>query len=244
MSASFRGRDGLELAYRIVGDGRPFVLFHGLASSSREWLSLAEVLAARGRRLILPDMRGHGDSAQPRDPAAYPPDSLVDDGLALVEHLGLDDYDLGGYSLGGRVALRMQVRGARPTRVIVAGQGLDAVTRQRRPNSLYRRVLTALIAGEEFEPGSPEAAAAQWIDGDPQAFLNVLDSLVPTPAADLTRLTTPTLVLIGDQDHGNADALADALPVATLTRVPGDHYTALSSPEFTNAVLVFTEDQM
>src|ERR1022692_2543702 len=61
----------------------------------------ARALAAQGYRVILPDLRGHGDSARPHDLACYPPDVLADDGLALIAHLGLDGYDLGGYSLGG-----------------------------------------------------------------------------------------------------------------------------------------------
>ena len=44
---------------------------------------------------------------EPHDPLSYPPDVLADDGLALIDWLGLDDYDLGGYSLGGRIVLRM-----------------------------------------------------------------------------------------------------------------------------------------
>ncbi|MGH7745084.1 MAG: hypothetical protein ACREQ5_09835 [Candidatus Dormibacteria bacterium] len=56
---------------------------------------------------------------------SYPPDVLDDDGLALIDWLGLDDYDLGGYSLGERIVLRMLVRGARPARAIVVGQRLD-----------------------------------------------------------------------------------------------------------------------
>ena len=62
------------------------------------------MLAGQGYRVILPDLRGHGDSARPHDPAAYPPDALADDGLALIEQLGLTDYDLGGYSLGAAAA--------------------------------------------------------------------------------------------------------------------------------------------
>jgi pimeloyl-ACP methyl ester carboxylesterase len=126
--------------------------------------------------------------------------------------------------------------------VVIAGQGLDAVTRPRRPTSLYRRVLAALINGDELEPGSPEAETAGWIRGDPRAFLNVLDSLVPTPAGVLTRLTTPALVLIGDQDDGDADALAAVLPGAELAKVPGNHYTAQHSPELTTAILAFVGD--
>ena len=96
----FTGRDGLELAYRETGEGRPLVLLHGFAATALQWLDHgpAAALAEQGNRVILPDLRGHGDSARPHDPACYPPDVLADDGLALIEHLGLGDgeYDHGG----------------------------------------------------------------------------------------------------------------------------------------------------
>jgi pimeloyl-ACP methyl ester carboxylesterase len=100
----FRGRDGVQLAYRELGEGRPLIMIHGYLSNAviMAGTGLAGRLAARGYRVILPDLRGHGDSARPHDPAAYPPDALADDGLALIEQLALTDYDLGGYSLGGR----------------------------------------------------------------------------------------------------------------------------------------------
>ena len=60
-------------------------------------------IAARGFRVIMPDLRApRGRARKPHDPAAYPPDILASDGLALIAHLGLEDYDLGGYSLGAR----------------------------------------------------------------------------------------------------------------------------------------------
>src|SRR3989442_10510598 len=97
----FPGRDGVRLAYREVGRGRPLVLLHGMTGDSTMWLrhGHAETFAARGRRVIMPDFRGHGRSAKPHDAACYPPDVLAEDGLALLDHLALDDYDLGGYSL-------------------------------------------------------------------------------------------------------------------------------------------------
>src|SRR4051812_31419434 len=111
--SSFPGRDGGRLAYRGGGAGRPLGLPDGFAGDATLWLRSghAEWLAARGHRVIMPDFRGHGRSAKPPDAAAYPLDVLADDGLALVDHLGLDDYDLAGYSLGGRIVARMLVRG-------------------------------------------------------------------------------------------------------------------------------------
>ena len=126
----FRGRDGMQLAYRELGEGRPLIMIHGYLGNAMTMVEggLAGRLAAQGYRVILPDLRGHGDSAKPHDPAAYPADALADDGLALIEHLGLTDYDLGGYSLGGRTVIRLLARGAAPGRAIVGGQGLEAVT--------------------------------------------------------------------------------------------------------------------
>ena len=126
----FQGRDGLELAYQEVGAGRTLILLHGFTGTAKaSWVDsgLAERLAGLGYHVVLPDMRAHGDSAKPHDAASYPPDVLADDGLALIEQLGVTDYDLAGYSLGGRTVARMLARGASPRRAIVAGQGLEAI---------------------------------------------------------------------------------------------------------------------
>ncbi len=243
------GRDGRGLAYRETGDGRPLVLLHGFAATGRQWLDHgpAAALAAAGYRVILPDLRGHGDSSRPHDPACYPPDVLADDGLALIDGLGLDDYDLGGYSLGGRVVLRMLVRGARPAHAVVAGQGLAALSGTP-AGGTNRRVLTALSRGDHIEPESPDAAAAYWITqlgGDPRALLQVLDSLVPTPDEALRRVEIPTLVVVGDEDHdhASADALAALLPRARFTWVPGNHWTALTGPGLATAITGFLADR-
>ena len=79
----FAGRGGVELACRETGSGRPLVLLHGFMGAGSHMLSYGRVggLAEQGYRLIVPDFRGHGDSAKPHDPAAYPPDVLADDEL-------------------------------------------------------------------------------------------------------------------------------------------------------------------
>lgn len=63
----FPGRDGTELAWREIGDGRPVVPLHGLMGSGSllAGSGLAQALARHGYRVILPDLRGHGDSARP-----------------------------------------------------------------------------------------------------------------------------------------------------------------------------------
>lgn len=243
-SYQFTGRDGVELACREVGSGRPLILLHGFMGAGSQILDgWADTFVEQRRRVVLPDFRGHGDSAKPHDPAAYPPDVLADDGLALVEHLGLGDgdYDLGGYSLGARIVLRMLVRGAKPGRAIVAGQGLAKVSGPQGEAS--HRVLTALVDGVPTVPGSREARTAQWIsqlDADPRALLGVLDSLVPTPESALRQITVPALVAIGDQDERtDADELAALLCDARFVGVPGSHESAFAAPELAAAMAAF-----
>ena len=242
----FHGRDGVELAWREVGDGRPVVLLHGLMGSGTLMASHgpARAIAAHGYRVILPDLRGHGDSGRPHDPACYPPDVLADDGLALVDHLGLDDYHLAGYSLGGKLVLRLLARGARPARAVVGGQGLDALDAQSGRTGGYRRALAAVADGGAFEPGSPEEALAGWvtkIGADPRAIGYLLGSFVATPPGALRQVPTPTLIVAGDRDSRGASAgeLAALLPSGQVVLVPGDHETTLGAPEFSAAVLDF-----
>ncbi|WP_455385959.1 alpha/beta fold hydrolase [Acidihalobacter prosperus] len=240
----FEGRDGQRLAYRELGHGRPLVLIHGYFSTAQvNWLRYghAECIAAQGYRVIMPDLRAHGASARPHDASAYPPDVLVDDGLALIEHLGLDDYDLGGYSLGGRTTLRMLVRGARPARAILAGMGLEGILHTAGRGDYFRRVLNGLGS---FERGSVEwmtEAFLNTVGGDPVALLHILDTFVDTPREALAGLDVPTLVLAGEEDHdnGSPEALAEALPKGRYAAIPGNHMSAVTKPELGEAIAGF-----
>jgi pimeloyl-ACP methyl ester carboxylesterase len=242
----FPGLAGVELAWREVGSGRPFVLLHGLMGSGAALAGqgLVPALAESGYRVILPDLRGHGDSGRPHDSACYPPDILADDMLALIGHLGLDDYDLSGYSMGGKLVLRLLARGACPAHAVVGGQGLDALDAESDRTNGHRRILAAVADGAALPAGSPEEATADWIRQsgvDARAVGLVLDTFVATPADALRLVSAPTLVVVGDRDSRgtSAGSLAAVLPHGQLVLVPGDHFTALDAPEFTAAVLDF-----
>jgi pimeloyl-ACP methyl ester carboxylesterase len=242
----FPGRDGAELAYREMGEGRPLVLVHGYFSTATvNWVRYghAAEIAARGYRVIMPDLRGHGDSAKPHDAAAYPPDVLADDGFALVEKLGLTDYDLGGYSLGARTTVRMLARGATPGRAILAGMGLEGIIHTAGRGAHFRRILTNLGT---FKAGSAEWMAEAFlktVGGDPVALLHILDTFVDTPREALARIGMPTLVLVGaeDNDNGSAEALSAALPDGRYAVVPGNHMSAVTKPELGAAIADFLD---
>jgi pimeloyl-ACP methyl ester carboxylesterase len=243
----FQARDGLTLAYRELGEGRPLVLIHGFFSTATvNWLRYGHAarIAARGYRVVMPDLRGHGDSAKPHEASAYPPDVLADDGFALLEHLGLTDYDLGGYSLGGRTTIRMLARGAKPGRAVVAGAGWEGIVNTAGRGAHFRHILTHLGT---FERGSAEWMAEAFlktVGGDPVALLHVLDTFVDTPREDLARIDIPTLVLMGDDDDdtGSGEDLAAALPRGQYQLIPGNHMSAVTKPELGAAIADFLGD--
>ena len=232
--------DGVELAVYEMGEGRPLLLLHGFFSdAATNWIKYghAATLADAGFRVIMPDLRAHGQSGKPHDAAFYPPDVLADDGLALVAHLGLADYDLGGYSLGARTAARMIVRGATPARLVLSGMGLEGLTDTARRSAHFAHLLDNL--------GTHERGSALWMaeqflkttGGDPVALRLLIDSFVNTRDEELSGFGLPVGVVCGteDQDNGSAERLADALHNARYISVPGNHMSAVTKPDLGRA---------
>lgn len=220
------------------------MLIHGYFSNAwTNWIRYghAALLADAGFRVIMPDLRAHGDSAKPHDLAAYPPDILADDAFALLGQLGLDDYDLGGYSLGGRTTLRMLARGAQPRKAVLAGMGFQGIVDTAGRGSHFRHVLTNLGS---FARGTPEwltEAFLKTTGGDPEALLLILNSFVDTPASELSKIMVETLVVNGAEDHDNGSgaALARALGHGRFTEIPGNHMNAVMKPELGRAIRDF-----
>jgi len=241
---SFPSFDGVDLSWQEVGAGRPVVLLHGLFSTSdTNWTKYghAKQLADAGFRAILPDLRGHGQSAAPHDAAAYPPDVLAQDAAALVAHLGLSDYDLGGYSLGGRTTMRCLVRGMTPRRAVIAGMGLSGIVEAGTRTEWFLNVITN---ADSFERGSHGWTAAQFmrtnkIDGE--AVAHVLRSQIVTTAAEVAAINTSVLVLCGadDRDNGSAPDLAAALPHGTYVEMPGTHMSSVVGPAMGAAIVEY-----
>jgi pimeloyl-ACP methyl ester carboxylesterase len=244
---SFTASDGPRLVWHETGEGRPVVLLHGLFSNAEtNWIKFGHAarIAQRGFRVIMPDLRAHGESAAPHDPACYPPDILARDGLELIDHLELGDYDLGGYSLGARTSVRMVIEGARPRRLVVSGMGLRGLLRTGSRSGHFRKVLEGMGTHER---GSPEWLAEAFLKttgADPQALLPLLGSFVDSSEAELRAIALPTLVLSGaeDQDNGPAEDLARLLPNATFVEVPGNHMSAVTKPDLGQAIAGFLAD--
>ena len=238
--------DGIELAFYEVGQGRPVILMHGLFSSAQmNWIKFghADRIASEGFRVIMPDLRAHGASGKPHDPAYYPPDILVRDLKGLIAHLELDEFDLGGFSLGARTTIDAVGNGIRPRRAILAGTGLDVLTNWERRCRFF---LEAIERFDDARRGDPYWLSIQFMRTmkiDLVAAKLLLQGLGdhPSPEQALAAFTMPTLVVCGSEDdeNGSAQALAARLPNATFVEIPGTHMSSVTKLELGDAIAAF-----
>jgi pimeloyl-ACP methyl ester carboxylesterase len=233
--------DGVKLAWHELGSGRPVLLIHGLFSNAQtNWIKYGHAarLADVDFRVIMPDLRAHGQSAAPHDPASYPRDILTQDIAGLITHLALTDFDLAGYSLGARTALRLLAKGVSPRRTILCGMGISGMTEAAIRNDFFLGVLDHL---GQHAKGSAEYAAETFLrqsGGDPLALRPLLHSLQSVDRSAFAEIRSAILVLIGvdDQDSGSARELAKLLPNAQYQEIPGNHMSAVAKPDLGRAI--------
>src|SRR4051794_31315078 len=96
---------GFDLHYLDEGNGPALVLLHGWGASGAQWQQTGWTTRLNGRRLLMPDVRGHGQSARPHAEDAYAMEALAGDVIALLDEERLDQADLFGYSMGGAITL-------------------------------------------------------------------------------------------------------------------------------------------
>ena len=103
--SGFRSRrvrvNGIRIHFQTAGRGEPLLLIHGFPQTSYAWRRVAPRFAAN-RSVVVPDLRGHGDSSHPRD--GYDTAQLADDMFALMRRLGHEGFEVAGHDFGGAVA--------------------------------------------------------------------------------------------------------------------------------------------
>ncbi|MBP7146531.1 MAG: alpha/beta hydrolase [Acidobacteria bacterium] len=264
-SDAFLDAGGVSLRYTVTGpaDGEPVLLLNGLPEDLDVWRRSKTMAALAGYRVILFDERGLGQSAKPHDPAAYGSE-MAEDVVRLLDHLGLAQGHVVGYSMGGQIAAKLLVtHPERCASVTVAGSGalLPAIV----PS--YTMVADALegrdigpLLSRVPAPGGRRATTPAEVEeerANARAFLDYLrqsgqdvaavaalmrgmTGLVVTPE-ELRQNRVPVLVLYSDEDaHGEVSALTRELAQATVVRLAGEtHGTARDAPAFADALLAF-----
>lgn len=239
------GFDGRRIHITEMGEGRPLLLLHGLFSNAQvNWVryGTAKALADAGYRVIMPDLRGHGQSEAPQEADAWPEDVLAKDVEAMLPALDLRaDWVLGGFSLGARTVARLLVRGAQPSAAILAGMGLEGLLNAGKRGDWFVR----MIQGRGNWPrGTGEYVAEAFMKAhvpQPDGLVHLLSRHQDTDEAELAAIRVPVLVVCGadDRDNGSAPELADLLPNATYTEIPGTHMSSVTRPELARAIIDF-----
>lgn len=239
--------NGVEL--NVVDEGRsadgvPLFLVHGYTGGVSDFEDVAPALIAN-RRVIRYDHRGHAQSQNLGDKAAYTFDHLVADLAALVDALGLERIDLLGHSMGGVVSMRYvlahpdKVRslvlmdtGAEPAGLLPQ-EMIDGLADQGREHGMQVVVdVMAPFLGAMQEKLTPERREelhrrymGKMPNMDPDAFSAFCNELniYPSMVSQLKTITCPTTVLVGENDgglRGAADVMAAEIPSAELVVIP------------------------
>ena len=150
----------LEMYYEVHGSGRPLVLLHGAYMSADTMGPLLGPLAAE-RRVVVPEMQGHGRTADADRPITY--EQMADDTAALIGHLGLEDADVVGYSMGAATGSSS----ASATRARAPARGDLGLLHQRRDAA--RGAGDVPVDHPEMFAGSPMEQEYQRLAPDPAA---------------------------------------------------------------------------
>ncbi|GAB2810230.1 alpha/beta fold hydrolase [Streptomyces daliensis] len=247
--------DGAAISYHTWRSDRPadaalppVVLQHGFAASTESnWVHTGVVAAlnAAGRDVIGVDARGHGRSQKGSDPSFFGERNMSRDHLALFDHLGLDQVDLVGYSMGAIISLLTASHDPRVRRLVVGGVGAAVVelggvdTRATGGEGLA----AALSTTDPSTLTGPGAAFRQFAEatGADLPSLAAQAAAVHSGHIDVGAITAPTLLIAGDDDPlaVRPGTLSAAIPDAKLLGLPGDHLSVVGHPEFAPAVVDF-----
>lgn len=240
---------GLTLAYFDEGEpaGEPVVLVHGFASTANvNWVypGWLKTLSDAGYRVIALDNRGHGASDKPKDAEAYRPAVMAEDVVALLDHLGLPDAHLMGYSMGARISTFATL--AHPDRVrslVLGGLGIGLTDGVGDWDPIADALLAPSLDVVTHERGRMFRAFADQTKSDRAALAACIRGSRDLVAREaMGRIEVPTLIGVGTKDDiaGSPQELAALIPHARALDIPNrDHMLAVGDRVFKAVVLDF-----
>jgi pimeloyl-ACP methyl ester carboxylesterase len=251
----FFTRGGIQLAYEEAGAGVPVLLLHGFPFSRQMWRPQASL--ARTVRLITCDLRGFGESEG--TPSLM--DEFAEDVHALVTHLGLSAFVLGGFSMGGYVLFRYMARYAEGVRALLL---LDTRADADSPEGRQRRYDAIARIEREGPAGYLDdfvklVVSPKTLQSRPNLIRDLRDPMTKVRPATLTGalramaerpdsrpllsgIRLPTLIVVGEDDKAtppeSARQMHAAIPGSRFVLIPeAGHVSNLEQPEPFNAAL-------
>jgi len=244
--------NGIELAYERYGEGTPLVLLHGYPLDHHIWDAVVPLLRDKFK-IILPDLRGFGNSITSNEP--YSMDDFASDIANLLDHLHIDKTAIAGHSMGGYVALAF----ARLFPQRVNGLGLIAsqvlADSAERKDGRYKSATDIVANGIQsvVDTMTPKFTSNKAIQTNarkimqrqqPAAYIGALKAMAERSDSSnlLPTFTFPVVVLHGDDDElipiDRAREVKNVVTHAHLTELKGiGHLPMMESPKETAKAL-------
>jgi pimeloyl-ACP methyl ester carboxylesterase len=245
-------RDGIQIYYEVHGSGPPLLLTHGYSSTSAMWQGQIEALSKR-HKLVLWDMRGHGQSDYPDDPAAYSEALTTADMAALLDEVGARSAIVGGLSLGGYMALafyRAHPERVRALLIIDTGPGFKKDEAReawnKRAYETAERLEREGLAVLKSLSRERSDAAHRDASGLTRAARGLLTQRDARVIELLPNVKVPSLIVVGADDApflAASDYMATKIPAAKKVVIPAaGHAVNIDQPQaFIDAVLPFLD---
>ena len=254
---------GIQVAYDELGSGPAVVLLHGYPFDRSMWLEQAEVLK-ESHRVIIPDLRGHGETEVTAEASI---EQMAHDVASLLDTLEISRVSLGGLSMGGYVSLAfyrnfpLRVRsliladtraqadteGIRKTRAVQAEKAL-----QEGMEGIADSLLQKLLAPETVarRPEIVKRIREMMVQTKPEGAAAALEGMAQRPDQTelLSRIIAPTLIVVGREDSitpiGDSEMMHREIGGSRLEIIEGaGHVSNLEKPkEFNEALLRFLHD--
>ncbi|GAA4812091.1 alpha/beta hydrolase [Litoribaculum gwangyangense] len=238
--------DGIKIAYSDHGNGKIVLLIHGfIVDGNWNWgtSELKKQLIKQGYRVIIPDLRGNGNSDKPIDENAYKNNAEIKDLMALIDHLQSDEYMAIGYSRGAIVLANLVTKDKRITKAVFGGMGIGFTN-----PTWHRRIEFGNVFSGRTEPNDMTREAVEFakdLDVNFKIMGYLQDYQPETTIAELNNIEVETLVICGDDDldNGNPKELQEQLPNSKLSLVSGDHMSAPFSMDFAETIIEFLNEK-
>ena len=245
-------RNGVKIYYEVHGDGPPLILTHGYSSTSAMWQGQVAALSKQ-HKLVQWDMRGHGQSDYPEDPAAYSEALTVGDIAALLDEVGAKTAIVGGLSLGGYISLafyRAHPELVAALLIIDTGPGFKKDDAREAWNrrafdtaERFEREGLAVLQSASRERSTVSHRDATGLARAARGMLTQRDARVIELLPDIK---VPSLIVVGADDTpflAASDYMAAKIPGAKKVVIPAaGHAVNIDQPQvFIDAVLPFLD---
>ncbi|MCX6765226.1 MAG: alpha/beta hydrolase [Candidatus Nealsonbacteria bacterium] len=232
---------GLDVNYKIIGEGKPFLILHGWSSNSDRWEKVANILSQKGFKVVIPDLPGFGKSDKPENPWSL--NNYAEFVEKFTEIIGFERFILAGHSFSGGISIKYSIKN--PNDVEELFLLAPACIRRDSFKKKFFRMVSKLFKAYSFIPGYRLFRKAfykfiirksdyQYTDGImKETYLKIINEDL---SGILNKVKTRTIIIWGDKDDivpiEQGKEINSKISGSKLVVIPGaDHKLEIKTPD-------------